>query len=69
MEMKNKVELIKRLDEHDVILSWSSTAPAPFIVAAINDFKAFIDQKIKEAAAEVKADVPVQDPVEAPKAE
>lgn len=48
MQMTTKVDLIKRLDEHDVILSWTASAPGPFILAAIDDFKSFVLMKIKE---------------------
>lgn len=46
--MKNKVELIKRFDEHECILTWSSSSPAAFITVAIDDFKSFVLMKIKE---------------------
>jgi hypothetical protein len=48
MQMTTKVELIKRFDEHDCILTWSAQAPGSFILAAIDDFKSFIQMKLKE---------------------
>lgn len=48
MQMSTKVDLIKRFDEHDVILTWTASAPGPFILASIEDFKSFILMKIKE---------------------
>jgi hypothetical protein len=58
MQMNNKVELIKRLDEHDCMLTWSASAPATFIVAALEDFKVFIDMKIREMEDQKKSDNP-----------
>lgn len=48
MEMKNKVELVKRLDEHECVMTWSASSPATFVSAALDDFRAFVTQKIKE---------------------
>lgn len=54
MEMKNRVELVKRFDEHDCYISWSASSPAAFIMASLNDFSAFVAQKIKEQEDQVK---------------
>jgi hypothetical protein len=48
MQTQTKIDLIKRLDENDVILTWTASASGPFILAAIEDFKAFIQMKLKE---------------------
>lgn len=48
MELKNEVKLVKRFDEHDCVLTWSASAPAAFIATCVDEFKAFVAQKIKE---------------------
>ena len=54
MQMQNKVELIKKLDEHECLLSCTSTAPISFLLDCLEHFKAYLLQikaaKEKEAA-------------------
>ncbi len=61
MEMKTKVDLIKRLDEHECILSCSAQAPLSFLQASLEDFKAYICLKISEQSPVVEPVIPVEE--------
>lgn len=47
MQLKNKVELEKCLDEHECNLICSNTAPIDYILHCLEDFKTYV-LKIKE---------------------
>lgn len=48
MQMQHKVELIKKLDQHECVLSCTNGCPLDFILVCLNDFIAYVQQKKSE---------------------
>lgn len=48
MQLENKFELLKKLDENECRLNASTTAPIQFLIASCDDFKAYLVSRLEE---------------------